>query len=295
MCMGRLLYYLLLPLIYLLSWSPSWILYRISDFLFFILYYIVGYRKKVVQLNLKNAFPEKSEQERKEIEVKHIKFLCDVLVEALKTITMKKSYVKRHLTFINMEEVHKYYDQGKSLLVVMGHYGNWELAGPCFAINSKYPLNVVYKVLSNPYAEELFVKARTKFGSQIIPMEKTLRSMTKNRTRLDVTALIADQTPADTKTGQWIKFLNQETLVFDGPEKLSKMFDKPVVFMTVDRVKRGKYEISPTFLFDKPKESEDGEITKAFFKKLEEDIIAKPEIWLWSHKRWKHKKSTISE
>lgn len=288
--MSTLVYYLLLPLIYLISLSPSWILYRISDFLFFIIYRVVSYRKEVVRANLKNAFPEKTDAERKEIEMKHFRYICDLLLESVKTITMSKRYILKHLKFNDVEKINAFYDQGKSLVFVMGHYGNWELAGPCFTLNGKHQLNVVYKKLSNPFAENLFVKSRTTFGTKIIPMENTLRAMAANRKVVDATALIADQTPSDPKSGFWLNFLNQETLVFTGPEKLSKMFDYPVVYIHIERTKRGYYEINPTVLFEDPKETQAEEITRAFFTKLEEEIINKPETWLWSHKRWKHKR-----
>lgn len=288
--MDALVYYITLPLIYLISYSPSWILYRISDFLFFILYYIVGYRKKVVYDNLKNSFPEKLEKEVKVIEKEYFKYLCDLILESLKTITMSEKYVHKHLKFHDVELINAMYDKGQSFVVVMGHFGNWEIAGPCFSLNCKHQLNVVYKPLANTYFEGLFSKVRTKFSTKIIPMKNTLRVMAANRKMIDATALIADQTPGNLKDGFWIDFLNQETIVFTGPEKIAKMFNYPVVYMHVDRVKRGYYEITPTVLFKNPKETDEGEITIGFNKKLEEEIIKKPETWLWSHKRWKHKR-----
>ncbi len=292
--MGTILYYLLLPLIYAIAISPSWILYRISDFLFLVIYRVVGYRKKVVQENLKNAFPEKSDTERKEIEIKHFRYICDLLLESIKTVTMTKRYILKHLKFNDVDKMDAFYEQGKSVVIVMGHYGNWELAGPCFTLSCKHQLNVVYKKLSNPFAEDLFVKSRTSFGTKIIPMENTLREMAGNRKIIDATTLIADQTPSNPKTGFWLNFLKQETLVFTGPEKVSKMFDYPIVYMHIERIKRGYYEITPTVLFENPKETSEEEITRAFFSKLEEEIRRKPETWLWSHKRWKHKRVTTN-
>lgn len=288
--MNGVIYYISLPFIYLLSWSPAWLLYGISDVLFFVLYRLVGYRKKVVHDNLKNSFPEKSEQELLKIQKEFYQYLCDLILETLKTITMSQKYVHRHVKFMNKELIEGLYDRGKSIFIVMGHYGNWELAGPCFSLNLRHQLNVVYKPLSNPYFERLFAKTRTKFNTQIIPMKNTLRAVASNKKTLSATALIADQTPSDWKTGFWLNFLNQETLVFTGPEKMAKMFDYPVVYIKVDRVKRGHYEIKPTLLFDGPKETDEEQITRVFNKTLEEDIKRQPETWLWSHRRWKHKK-----
>lgn len=288
--MNGVIYYISLPFIYLLSWSPAWLLYGISDVLFFVLYRLVGYRKKVVHNNLKNSFPEKSEQELLKIQKEFYQYLCDLILETLKTITMSQKYVHQHVKFMNKELIEGLYDRGKSIFIVMGHYGNWELAGPCFSLNLRHQLNVVYKPLSNPYFERLFAKTRTKFNTQIIPMKNTLRAVASNKKTLSATALIADQTPSDWKTGFWLNFLNQETLVFTGPEKMAKMFDYPVVYIKVDRVKRGHYEIKPTLLFDGPKETHEEQITRVFNKTLEEDIKRQPETWLWSHRRWKHKK-----
>lgn len=287
---STLLYYISLPLIYLVSYSPNWILYRISDFIYFIIYKVIGYRKKVVHQNLVNAFPNKSEIEITKIEKKYFKYLCDIIVESIKTIAMSETYVHKHLKFNNVDLINKMYNGGQSFIVVMGHFGNWELAGPCFSLNCKHQLNVVYKQLSNPHFEKLFAKTRTKFSTKIIPMENTLRAMIGNKKNIDATALIADQTPSDLKSGYWLKFLNQDTLVFTGPEKIAKMFNYPVVYMHIDRVKRGSYEITPSVLFNDPKNTTENEITIAFNKKLEEEIIKKPETWLWSHKRWKHKR-----
>lgn len=288
--MAAIIYYISIPFIYLVSYSPSWILYGISDFLFLIIYRIVGYRRKVVFQNLTNSFPEKDTAQLKRIEKNYYRYLCDLLVEAIKTITMSEAYVRKRLKFNSTEAVNALYEKGKSIVVVMGHFGNWELAGPCFSLNCKHQLHVVYKPLSNPYFEKLFSKSRTKFGTKIIPVNNTLRAMAANRKSLTATALIADQTPVEVKNGFWLNFLHQDTLVYTGPEKIGKMFDVPLVYMHVDRIKRGYYEVTPTILFAKPKETEEEEITRSFFQKLEKDIIEKPETWLWSHRRWKRKR-----
>ena len=290
--MSTFLFYLTIPIIYMVSYCPSWILYRLSDVLFFVVYYLFGYRRKVVETNLRNAFPDKNEKERSKIEKKYYQYLCDLILESIKTITMSESYVHRHVKFHNIDKMNSLFNKNESILIVMGHFGNWELAGPCFSLSCKHQLNVIYKPLTNPNFENLFSKARTKFSTKIIPMESTLRSLVKNKKEVDATVFIADQTPSDIKSGMWMNFLNQDTLVFTGPEKLSKMFDYPIVYMHVDRVKRGKYEITPTILFDEPNLTSEKDITQAFFKKLEEDIIKKPEIWLWSHRRWKRTRKT---
>ncbi len=292
--MGTIGYYLSLPFIYLISFSPDWLLYTISDFLYLALYSVFGYRKKIVRTNLKKSFPEKSDEEITHIEKKYYKYLCDLIVESLKTITMSENYVRKHLKLHGQDLLTEMYQRKQNFIIVMGHFGNWEMAGPCFSLNTGYELNVVYKPLANTHFEKLFSKTRTKFNTKIIPMDSTLRGMVANRKIINATALIADQTPIDLKTAYWLDFLNQDTMVFKGVEKLAKMFDYPVVYMHVDRVKRGYYEITPTVLFDQPKETEEHEITIGFYKKLEEEIRKKPDTWLWSHRRWKRQRKVTT-
>ena len=283
-------FYLFYPLIYLISKSPFWILYRISDFCFFIIYSLVGYRKKVVIENLTNSFPQKSEKEIKKLTKEFYVYLCDLLLETVKTVTWTEKDVMKRVKMHNVEMLNELHAKGKSLVLVMGHLGNWEWAGPCFSLNCKHQLFVVYQPLSNPYFEKMFSGSRTKFNTKIIPRKNTLRSMVENRKTINATALIADQAPNPIKAALWINFLNQDTPVFNGPEKIASKFDTAVVYMNVKRTKRGYYEVIPTLITETPKEEEDTNITFTFNRLLEQDIIAQPATWLWSHRRWKHKR-----
>ncbi len=288
--MQALSYFLLYPFIYLISYSPFWVLYRISDAFYILIYYAIGYRKSVVLTNLKNSFPENSEQEIKQISKRYYRYLCDLILETLKTITWRQEDVRSRVTMRNPEMIDAIFEQKKSILIVMGHLGNWEWAGPCFSLNCKHQLFVVYNPLSNPYFEKMFSGSRTKFNTKIIPRNNTLRSMVANRKVISATALIADQAPSPINTAVWMDFLNQDTPVFNGPEKLAKKLDYPVVYMHVKRVKRGYYEVCPKILFEAPKATADIEITTALNKILEEGIREQPETWLWSHRRWKHQR-----
>lgn len=292
--MRAVLFYLVYPFILLISYSPFWLLYRISDGLYFIIYHLIGYRKSVVLTNLRNSFPERSEQEIRIISRKFYRYLCDLMVESLKTVTWREHHVRSRVSMHNAELLDKLHDQGKSVVIVMGHLGNWEWAGPGFSLNCKHQLVVVYRPLANPYFEKIFSRSRTKFSTKIVPKSNTLRSMIANRKVLSATALIADQAPHPINSAIWIEFLNQDTPVFVGPEKIAKKLDYPVVYMQVERVKRGYYEVHPTLLAEHPKETDETEITRAFNKILEAGIQRRPETWLWSHKRWKHKRSTES-
>jgi len=254
------------------------------------MYHVLGYRKSVVLDNLKRSFPEKSDGEIKQVCKEYYKYLSDLILETLKTITWNENQVKSRVKIYNLDMLNSLYEQKKSIVIVMGHLGNWEWAGPCFSLNCNHQLFVVYLPLTNPYFENVLKKSRTKFSTKIIPRDSTLRSMVANRKTISATALIADQAPTPIKSALWMNFLNQETAVFNGPEKIAKMLDYPVVYMHVDRVKRGYYEVHPKLLFENPKETSEEEITIAFNKILEDGILKKPETWLWSHKRWKHKK-----
>lgn len=171
----------------------------------------------------------------------------------------------------------------------MGHYGNWEWAGPSFTLNTPYQLVVIYRPLSNIYFERMMTRARTKFGTRITPASQTLRDMVANRSQVTATAFVADQT-ASPENAYWTTFLNQDTAVFTGPEKLATKFNYPVVFVNIKRTRRGHYEVTPELLFPNPKDTKPGEISEIFTKRIENEIIKDPTTWLWSHKRWKHKR-----
>ncbi|HXA01122.1 MAG TPA: lysophospholipid acyltransferase family protein [Cytophagaceae bacterium] len=284
--MQALLFYLTYPLIYLIASLPFSFLYAFSDFLYYIIR-LSGYRRKVVLKNLRNSFPEKTPEEIDLICKDFYHYLCDLILETLKTLRMTEKEAKEHCVFHKAEWLDKLYQEKKSILVVMGHYGNWEWGGPSFTLTNSFQLVVIYRPLSNPYFEKMMSGMRTKFGTRITPMIQTLRDMVANRGKVTATAFIADQT-AGPENSYWTTFLNQDTCVHTGPEKLAKKFGYPVVYMNVRRVRRGYYEITPELLFADPKDTAEGEISEVFTKRLEREIINEPATWLWSHKRWKH-------
>jgi Kdo2-lipid IVA lauroyltransferase/acyltransferase len=287
--MQALSFYLLYPFIYLIASLPFRVLYAVSDFLFF-LFWLSGYRKEVVLKNLRNSFPEKSNEEIETICKSYYRYLVDLILETLKTLTMTEKEHAEHCTFQKQPWLDDLYQQKKSFIIVMGHYGNWEWAGPSFTLNTKHQLVVIYRPLSNPYFEKMMVGMRTRFGTRITPVNLTLRDMVASRSQITATAFIADQT-ASPENAYWTTFLNQDTAVFTGPEKLAKKFNYPVVFLNVKRVRRGHYHIESELLFSEPVNTADGEICETFTKRLEKEILADPTIWLWSHKRWKHSRA----
>jgi KDO2-lipid IV(A) lauroyltransferase len=286
--MQAVVFYLVYPILYLVTALPFQILYKLSDG-FYYLFWISGYRKKVVLENLRNSFPEKTEAEIISLAKSYYRYLCDLTLETLKTMHMTEAQARERCVYRQADWLQKLWEEKKSILIVLGHYGNWEWAGPSFSLNTNYQLIVVYRPLSQPYFEEMMVRMRTKFNTKIVPVEQTLRMMVANRKEITATALIADQA-ASSANSYWTTFLHQDTLVFNGPEKLAVKFDYPVVYMNVRRLKRGYYELTPELLIEKPSETKHGEILEAFTKRLEQEIIKDPVIWLWSHRRWKYKK-----
>ncbi len=287
--MQRIVFYLVYPILYLITALPFWALYLLSDG-FYYLFWISGYRKKVVLENLRNSFPEKSEQEITALAKAYYSYLCDLTLETLKTMHMTERQARERCVYRRAEWLDKMCEEKKSIIIVMGHYGNWEWAGPSFTLNTKYQLVVIYRPLSNLYFEKMMVGMRTKFGTRITPVEQTLRDMVANRKNVTATALIADQA-ASSANSYWTTFLHQDTSVFNGPEKLAVKFNYPVVYMNIKRIRRGYYELIPELLFVNPKETKEGEILEKFSQRLEEEIHRDPVIWLWSHRRWKHKRA----
>ena len=284
-----LFYYLSLPFIYFISILPFPVLYVVSDFMYLIVFHVIGYRRKVVEQNLRNSFPEKSEEEIIQLSKKYFHYLCDLILESLKKITITKKQALAHCKFHNAALFTKLHAENKSVMLLMGHYGNWEWAGSSFSLSNKQPLYVVYKPLSNIHFESLMCKTRTLFGTKLIKMENTLKDILNNKSNCSAYAFIADQTPSN-QNAYWTNFLHQDTALFTGAEKLAKKLNFPVVFINIVRVKRGYYEIFAEMLCEDPKNSKDNEITEAYVKRLEQEIIKMPETWLWSHRRWKHKR-----
>lgn len=281
-------FYLVYPLLWLIASLPFRLLYIVSDFFYFLLR-LSGYRRKVVLENLRSSFPQKSEKEIQTICNDFFRYLCDLTLETLKTLKMDEKESAERCVFRNQEWLDKLQAENKSIIIVMGHYGNWEWAGPSVSLYTKYQLLVIYRPLTNAYFEKMMVGMRTRFGTEITPVNQTLRDMVANRKRVTASAFIADQYPPG--GGKiWTTFLNQDTGFFTGPEKLAIKFDYPIVYIKINRLERGKYEVVPELLFEYPKNTTEGEITEAFSRRLEKDIVADPTTWLWSHKRWKHKR-----
>jgi len=279
--------------LYLVSLLPFWALYIIADFLFVVIYYIVGYRRKVVQENLQNAFPEKTEEERHTIEKEYFRYLADLIVESIKMISASKKTIVKHVWPTNPEVIDNYFAEGKSIIGAVGHYCNWELAGSRFGFFTENRRIIVYKPLTNEYFDKFFINMRSRFGATLVAMKDTARAMVKYKNELSFSVLVADQTPVKHEAHYFTEFLNQPTAVFLGIEKLAKLTNSVVIFCDVKRVKRGYYTYTFVPLIENPKETAPYEITEAHVKYLESMIKREPQYWLWSHRRWKFKPEDI--
>lgn len=292
--MQAVIYYISLPFIYLISVLPFPILYLVSDLFYILMYHVIGYRRKVVMQNLRNSFPQKSEKELKKLEKKFYHYLCDLFLETFKTLTISPAKMEKHCypTEKAIQIFKKLADENRNSIIVMGHYGNWEWGGNAFSFNCKQQLYVIYHPLANKYFNELIIGMRKRFGTDLIKMKETFKDMYARKESLNTTAFIADQTPSPDKA-YWTTFLNQDTPVFQGVEKISQKLNYPVVYISIQRLDRGYYVVDAEMLFENPKDTQENEILESFTKRLEQDIIKQPEIWIWSHKRWKHKRPII--
>ena len=284
---SRLLYYLvILPL----SSLPFWILYRISDFMYLILYQVIGYRRKVVQQNLRNSFPEKSSEEIIKIEKGFYSHLCDLIVESLKAFTISEKQATKRFTCKNEEMVDAFYDKGRSIVLVGGHYGNWELYAVTVCQQIKHRPLALFTPLKNTFFNEKILRSRSKFGLEMLPIQSIKKRMAEVNKVPTAVIFAADQSPRKSQRAYWMEFLNQDTGVQFGTEKFAKDYNLPVIFGNIHKLKRGYYEIRYSLITDNPTGTAYGEITEAHTRMLEREIQKEPQYWLWSHKRWKHKR-----
>lgn len=284
-------FYIYFGFIWLFTWLPIRIQYIFSDVMYFFGYYLLRYRKKTTLKNLRNAFPEKSEKEIHKIARKFYRHLFDLFIESMASMHISKKEINKRVKFKNIELLEKYYNEKRNLSVVGGHYGNWEWN---FNANDYIPYKIlaIYKKLSNKYFNTLYNNIRSRFGCEPVEMKKILRRMMEYRQKevLTITYFLGDQRPLKKNIRHWLTFLNQDTPVYLGPEKISIRLDQPVVYMHIHKLKRGYYEAEFIDLVKDPKETKEYEITQKIMETLEKFIRKHPEYWLWSHNRWKFNK-----
>lgn len=288
--MGTLGYYIALPFIYGVSLLPFPLLYLLSDLMYIIVFRVIGYRKDVVLTNLRKSFPEKSEHEIQAIARKFQQWFCDLTLETIKTLTISPDKVRERVSLEGAEILRGYAAKGQSIIIVLGHFGNWELAGARYSAERGVPpLIVIYHPLVNEHFDRLMTRMRTRHGTGLYTMRETSRAMIRDKDELTATAFIADQTPTPERA-YWTTFLNQETPVFQGTETLARKLRRPIVYIAITRPRRGHYRMEVETLVETPMDTAIGEITEIHTKRLERDIRNYPDLWLWTHRRWKHRK-----
>ncbi len=280
-------------LIRLLSRLPFCILYFVSDIIYLVLYYIVKYRREVVQMNLRNSFPDKSDKELKQIERDFFRFLCDYGVESFKLLTIKPEEMKQHMVFENCEAVDRALDTHDFAFVYLGHYCNWEWVSSLpLWLHPRTTLAELYRPLKSKTMNELFIELREHHGARCISKYDALREIMRLKAegKKSVIGFVADQTPGKQNVHLWMDFLNQDTPIFTGTERIGKKVNAAIFFLDMKREARGKYRGTFKPITEDPKSFPDYQISEICTHELETMIRRQPAYWLWSHKRWKHKR-----
>ncbi len=274
-----------------ISLLPFCCLYLLSDFLYYIVYYVVKYRRKVVRENLTLSFPKKTEKEIIKIEKQFYRHFSDLLMETVKLLSMSEKQINQRMKYINSEKLIRHYQENRSVIVLTSHYCNWEWHSTFSRMLPKdKPLHLIYKKLSSKTTNKLMLKIRGKNGGKNVEMRQIVRhliTMSKEG-KVGMFGMISDQSPARRNNHLTTQFLSQKTMVITGSEQLSKKFNIPVYYIKTKKVKRGFYVSEPIELSLNPQEVEDFQISEKYIKLFEKDILEAPEYWLWTHNRWKH-------
>lgn len=273
-----------------LSLLPLSFLYLIADLGYYLIYYLFPYRKQVVRENLSNSFPDKPAAEIIRIEKQYFRYLNNLIVEIIKMRSISRSELRRRVKFTNLDLVEQYFSKGESVLGCTGHYGNWELCMLALGAKLSKPEYVIYKPLVNKVFNDWFYKIRSRFGNHFIPMRRTLRAIAATKSEPTMFCFAGDQTPAGNEAHHWIDFMHQQTPVLLGLEKIARQTNRPVFYFNAKLVRKGHYEVDCIPLCLEPKATEEYEITKRQFALLEDILKQEPAYWLWSHRRWKHKR-----
>lgn len=293
--MGAIAFYIFYGINWVITLLPFRIIYLFSDFLYLVLYYILGYRRKVVKENLRNAFPQKSPKELKSIEKKFYRHLADLMVEILKLTHMSKDSSLERMKIINVELLERLHSEGRDVAAVIGHYNNWEWL-KSLIFHTKYQTVSIYKPLQNKRFDKFLLDLRSREGMILTPMSLIVREIIEARKagRRSIYSFITDQTPPRADIKYWTNFLNQDTPVYLGVEKIASKYDMAVVFFNVQKIKRGYYNYTVELLFEHTSGLPEHVITESHVRRLEEIISEKPEYWIWSHRRWKHKRPAVT-
>ncbi|MFW9597599.1 MAG: lysophospholipid acyltransferase family protein [Paludibacter sp.] len=291
------MYKFIYALIYIITLLPLRVLYLFSDVMYPLMYYVVRYRRDVVRKNLTNSFPEKSIKEIIRIEKKFYRHFSDLFIEAMYRMNITAEEYRKRTVCNHLDIVKNIYADDKSAFLMLGHFGNWEWTPMGLDLPLESPLNPIYKQLKNQTFDLLTKNLRERFGTKCIEMRSLFKTLLLKHKAGEkgLFLMLGDQRPKKANTRLIMSFLNQPTSVFTGTEVMARKFNYPVLFLSIDKSARGHYSYSIEVISMNPKDEPEGAITEKYIKRLEEDIQKKPELWLWTHDRWKHKIETPTE
>ncbi len=287
--MNRIFYHLLIRPLSLL---PLSLLYPFSTGIYYLIYYLLGYRRKVVEHNIRNSFPDYPAEEVTRVAKLFYRHLCDLVVESIRMFGMSEAEAIRRCRVRNPEIMDQFFDQHKNVVIVGSHYGNWEITSISFPSQFKHQISSIFSKLKNAYFTRKITNSRERYGSELITKDKLPQYFELARPRPVALGFIADQSPNYNKNKNlyWTTFLNQETVTAPGAERYAQKYNLPVVYVQILKQRRGYYEIELELVTDDPRSLAPGEITDLHLRCLERLIVREPQYWLWSHRRWKHQR-----
>ena len=292
--LNNILYWVIYGTWYALSLLPLWLHYLLSDVLFLLVAYVLRYRHRVIIKNLSNAYPDKSERELKALERGFYRHFCDILVETVKYTTISDRNIMRRVTFKGCEQLAEILNSGQSVALLLGHYGNWEWVSSLVLwlrplTGGDVKMGQIYHPLENEVFNRVVLKTRQRMGSDCVSTRDTLRWVLDGRQqgRPSILGYINDQVPTWHNIHHWLTFLNQQTPVFTGIERITHRLNQAAVYLDVKRVGRGRYECEFQVITRQPATMGEFELTDIYFRRMEQTINRAPQYWLWSHNRWK--------
>ena len=273
-----------------LSRLPMRALYAFAGFLYFLAYYVARHRQHVIREQLTKVFPAFSEAERSVIHRQFLRNFCDVMVEVLKSVSLRPDQMSAHIRILNLQAARAYLDAGQSVMFVTSHLCNWEWLLQGVTLQLGYPVDAAYKPLRDAWAERLMLKARSRFGARLIPAKDLLADFLRRRDIVRAVAMNADQAPVSTDKRYWTQFLGQETAFYVGAEQIARATRLPMLYLLMRRVRRGYYEVQMRPLWDGREPLPANAITERYARACERDVLDHPADWLWSYRRWRLKK-----
>jgi Kdo2-lipid IVA lauroyltransferase/acyltransferase len=269
---------------------PMWVLYAFSTFVYLLAFYVVRHRHHVIREQIRKVFPDLSDAEQVRIHKRYLRNFCDVLMEVVKSVSMRADDMRDRMRIVNLEAARRHLDAGQSLMFVTSHLCNWEWLLHGMALQLGYPVDAAYKPLHDQWAERLMLKIRSRFGARLVPAKELLADFLKRRGIVRALAMNADQAPVSTDKRYWTRFLGQDTAFYVGADQIARATRLPVLYVSMRRVRRGYYEADLQPLWDGREATEPNTVTERYARACEIDVLKSPADWLWSYRRWRLKK-----